>query len=291
MKCRKCELFDVSAMGLTSVRRSQRDHTSIGFWISCVAAAGLVLLITVSGWAQVTPLGDAFVYHTNPSGYLLGESGVALRVDGYGFLTYCDILGRQIRGGWYDAAGARFGSEIVINDYDSTIYPRYSETAREPSIDGAVVVWLARDETTKAAEADKAFVNGRILARRVSGLGGVLGAEVQISDGSAVYPLHPDVAAWSGGIVVTWLDSGSTGSEDDRIWARILSSDLVPATPPFQVSQVHDMDLVAPDIEVDSEGNFLVMWNASIPNYWERRARLFAADGSPRSDEWTVQEL
>ena len=167
-----------------------------------------------------------------------------------------------IYGQRYNAAGNKVGSEFLINT-------RTEDKQQDPSVamdlaGNFVVVWadFGRDGSDYG-----------IYARRYSASGGALDAtEFRVNQYTTNYQWQPSVDMDnSGNFVVTWTTMGQDredGVKDFGIFARAFNANgtdwINPGTGTalgeFRVNANTVGDQVTPDIAVDANGDFVVVW-------------------------------
>jgi hypothetical protein len=159
-------------------------------------------------------------------------------------------------------------------------------TQRDPQIerDGAdnfVVVWNAEDFAGPGSHGD-------IVLQFFSSNGSPVGGEVLVNTTTPGDQEKPAVAMnGAGDVVVAWASMIDTDSSYD-IMARVFRNRL-PAGPEFLVNTTRRLTQTEPDVAVDSAGNFIVVWDTwTDGNDRDVMARMFMADGTPRSTEFMV---
>jgi len=126
-----------------------------------------------------------------------------------------------------------------------------------------------------------------IHARRFDAQGQPRGAGYRIN----VEPVHryvsdePQVAVTpSGGFIVAWGNSDPAPHFDD-VYARVYDADALPLGPPFLASEDSADSQYLVGIAVDPAGQFVVAWNDYYYYYDPVGARVFEADGTPRTGD------
>lgn len=93
-----------------------------------------------------------------------------------------------------------------------------------------------------------------------------------------------------GSFVVVWSQQYYDGEFDYQIRARRFSAACEPLGDSFTVNDVDTGEEYSPDIAMDANGNFIVVW-MGIDDYWSGVfARRFDADAAPRGGQFRVNQ-
>lgn len=126
-------------------------------------------------------------------------------------------------------------------------------------------------------------LNFDVYARRFNALGQSQGDEFLVPSGGAGDQASPSVAMDpDGNFVIAWSAEG--------IRAQRYNAAGEPQGAPIRVDQVASV-WGFPSVAMDDNGNFVVVWNTAVPTQDGIYARLFAADGTPRTDEFQVPQF
>jgi hypothetical protein len=155
------------------------------------------------------------------------------------------VFGRR-----YDAAGTP-GPEFRVNVH-TTSYQNFPSVAMDDS-GNFVVVWQSavQDGSERG-----------IFARRYNAAGVAQGGEFQVNSHTTDAQTSPSVAmAGTGNFVVVWrsdLQDGSAGG----IFGQRYDASGVPQGSEFQVSSYTTENQYVPDVAMDADGDFVVVWNS-----------------------------
>jgi hypothetical protein len=213
--------------------------------------------------ADGTPRGDQFVVNTDPAGEYTGNRAqIAAQPDG-DFVVVWDNYGAW--GQRYDGDGVPLGGNFEIPAAPAD--DAYPAAAARPN-GGWVMVW------------ERYLPSGLWLrGQRFRSDGERVGTDFVVAGptafwGSADVGSQPD-----GRFVVTWTGPGTAGGAAVR--ARRFAANGTPLAPSFVVHAASDPYEVLPDLAVEPDGSFDVVWQARSPDDFEVFLRRFAADGTP----------
>ncbi len=197
-----------------------------------------------------------------------------------------DSSGDSIQGQRYASDGSPVGGEFQVNTYttNSQVFPSVSMAASGDF----VVVWQSSSSATD--------YSWSIVGQRYGSDGSPAGGEFQINTYTPNYQGLPWVAADADGdFAVVWYSYGSSGTDSSgrSIQAQRYGSDGSPAGGEFQVNTYTTSDQVIPSVSLDSDGDFVVVWNSDGSSGTDSsgdsvQGRLYASDGSPVSGEFQV---
>lgn len=144
---------------------------------------------------------------------------------------------------------------------------------------GFVVVWESfRPEDGSA----------RIFGRRFGPTGAPLGVQFPISSVTSDVESHPDVARLpNGGFVVVW-HSGLRDPSYSAVFGRRFGADGTPSGDDFQVDGPEADLFLEPELAIDGEGSFLVVWESDGQDgsYAGIFGRSFDAADQPAGEEF-----
>ncbi|HVS16161.1 MAG TPA: hypothetical protein VMV46_19765 [Thermoanaerobaculia bacterium] len=139
-----------------------------------------------------------------------------------------------------------------------------------------------------------------IRARRIDAKGMPQGGAFFVNTLTDEDQFQPAVAAaGNGAYVVAWQSDVSPGDpEFGSIRARVYGANGSPRGNDFQVNTSTSGDQVTPDVAIAANGDFVVVWyddsdrpGTSDPRGRDIRARLFRADGTPRGNDFRVNDF
>lgn len=173
-------------------------------------------------------------------------------------------------GGWGQPVPV--GGEFQVNTY--TPDDQHDPAVASDVLGNFVVVWSSSGQDGDA---------GSIQAQRYSSDGTALGDELQVNTSTADDQALPRVAVGPGGdFIVLWV----TQVEDPWPWSTIegqrFGSDGLPIGFSFEVGGYSIG--AGPDVAMDAQGNFVVVWDDSDSIL----ARRFDADGEAIGNEFAV---
>jgi large repetitive protein len=187
----------------------------------------------------------------------------------------------------FDQGGTPLAAEFQVNAHTLD----YQLTPALDVNDGGemVVAWSSAGQDGS--------LNG-VFARRYDPDGALRGGEFQVNTYTLSRQGWPDVAVdEEGGFIVSWSGSGSdTPGIPPGLFARRFDAAGSPSSADFQVNTYEmSVDEGAPRIAGGRHGEFALVWSdfAGDGSASDVIARVFAADGTPRTDElqvnlWTV---
>jgi len=202
-----------------------------------------------------TPLGTEFQVNTYATGY---QTYPAVAADAGGDFVVVWQSGGQdgssdgVFGRRYDSAGAAVGSAFQVNTY-TTSGQRYPDVGADA--DGAfVVVWQSAGQDHS--------LNG-IFGQRYSSAGAPLGTEFQVNSYSTSGQYLPAVGVDAeGAFAVVWQSNGQDGSLAGVFGQRFDSAGARVGTE-FQVNTYTTNFQGNPDVSMDADGDFVVVWQSS----------------------------
>ena len=113
-----------------------------------------------------------------------------------------------------------------------------------------------------------------------------LGAEFQVNTYTTQFQRSPAVAARTdGAFVVAWASNGQDGS-GYGIFARRFSSAGTALAVEFQVNTTTTQSQNVPAVGVDSDGDFVVVWQSSGQGYFISRAGTRARGPRSPPNSW-----
>jgi len=161
---------------------------------------------------------------------------------GQGFDIFCRI---------FDMEGNPITSEILVNSVVALdqIYPRIGVR-----LDGEFVIVWASD----GGDGD----GYGVMARRFASDGAPVTGEFHVNTYTQGAQAMPAVARNDqGDFVVVWESYGQAG-QDASIFGRLFDQDGNPVGSEFQVNTYITKEQSAPDVAMDSDGNFVAVWQS-----------------------------
>jgi hypothetical protein len=133
---------------------------------------------------------------------------------------------------------------------------------------------------------DSSQTGGEIIGRRFASNGTALGGEFQINAHGTGSQQRPEIAMRDGGeFVVVWDSFGEDGA-GYGVFGRRFDSAGSPLATAFQVNVYTAGYQRIPSIDIEDDGDFVVVWNgtgtAGVDGIWGRR---FASTGTALGDE------
>jgi hypothetical protein len=132
----------------------------------------------------------------------------------------------------------------------------------------------------------------RVLARRFGAGGAPLGPPFRLTPNLRGNQRDPDVAiAAGGGFVATWSSDHIATLPRHRpdIFARRFSSVGKPLGPEFLVNTETDEEQRRPRVAAAADGDFVIAWDSWITEFYDVRIQRFAANGTRRGDEFSLE--
>jgi len=194
--------------------------------------------------------------------------------------SYFSGRSNEIFGRRFGADGSPIGSEFQINTTTS-------DNQKEPSVamDAAgnfVVAWYG----TAMVEEDKED----IFARRFDPNGQPLGSEFRVNTYTSDRQLYPGVAMNNDGdFIIVWESRNILGQSNKAVCGRLYDSNGSSIGPEFVINE-EASDSRYPDVAMDADGNFAVVWmrdkssNSII-------ARLYNVEGTAKRGPFEVSTI
>jgi len=180
--------------------------------------------------------------------------------------------------------GQRFDSNCKPAGGEFQINTETSGNQREPAVamdaeGNFVVTWYGPGEDTED-----------IFARRFNSNGQPLGSEFRVNTYTNDKQLYPRVAMNNdGGFIIVWESSNVPGQSNKAVCGRLYDSIGSSIGPEFVINE-EASDSRYPDVAMDAEGNFAVVWmrdkssNSII-------ARLYNSDGTAKMKPFEVSTI
>jgi hypothetical protein len=151
-----------------------------------------------------------------------------------------------------------------------------------------VLVWTAPASTSAGRDPSEYGV----YALRYAANGTPIGSEFRVNTTTAGTQRSPVIAMdESGGFVIAWQSDGQDGSEWG-VYAQRYDANATPIGGEFRVNTTTAGAQARPAIAMSDAGEFVIVWTEPLaggrPGVY---ARLFAADGTPRGEEFLVATL
>ncbi len=192
-----------------------------------------------------------------------------------------DANGKAVYAQAYAADGTRIGGEFQVNTYEA-------KDQRSPAIamDAGgrfVIVWESDDQ-----DSDEFGIFGQVFEINTVPFDRVdtVGSEFQVNFDDVNDQIAPAVAMdQDGDFVVAW-QSKAGGDDKWDINARRFAADGTPKdlAGDLVVNSIVDEDQRAPDVAIDQDGNFVVVWQSKDLDYTDGKfgiyQRRFLADGN-----------
>jgi len=179
----------------------------------------------------------------------------ALNGGGYVIAWQSDTLdgyGRGIVAQRYDAAGAKVGSETVVNTF--TDYNQTSPAITALNDGGYIIAWTSIVQDSSGTG---------VYAQRFNANGGMVGSETLINTTTDGNQSNVAITALSnGGYVITWNSHNQDGGDDLGVFAQIYNSAGEPVTMETQINTFFNSEQSNPSITALSNGGFIITWQS-----------------------------
>lgn len=196
--------------------------------------------------------------------------------------TLGDADGGSVKAQVFNAAGAKFGNEFLVNTQTAGV--QYYSTITGLANGGFVVTWSSD------------IGGGRVAAQVFDAAGAKLGSEFRVDTQTTSNQQFPTITGLSnGGFVVTWQDSSGTlgDASATSIKAQVFDADGAKLGGEFLVNTQTAGDQIVPTITGLTNGGFVVTWtdysgtlgdasNASC------KGQLFNAAGVKQGGEFLI---
>ncbi len=179
----------------------------------------------------------------------------------------------------YDSSGQPHGDNFRVNEDTGTAF-QGNPAIEHDGAGGFVVVW----------DHNENFNTADIYAQRFNNAGQAQGNNYKITDGTIGFGFAPAIGMHSDGSFVTaWRDFRGVVPE---VYAQRVSSSDQRLGDNFPVLDVPQgcSDQIAPVVDQDSSGNFVVVWEDTRNGDEDIYARLFSRDGVALGDDFKVSD-
>ncbi len=187
----------------------------------------------------------------------------------------------------FNSRGEKVGTQIAVNTYATG--NQYQPAVAMDDFGNFVVVWAG--EGWAAGEINVVERHG-IYARVFDALGQPITDQFQVNQYRPNVQDRPRVAMDADGdFVVTWTSYGQD-SDKDGVFARMYTLQGVPKGPEFLVNTVVQNRQDNPDVAMDANGNFVIVWRAfnhpNDGNQWGIFGQRFNAAGQKVGGEFRI---
>ena len=259
------------------------------FWAASIA--GLLAAGTVALAEEPLALGEQFQVNTYTT-FQQYKAAVAADAQGNfvvvwgslgGFGT--DPTGWSIQAQRYENDGTPDGAEFQINSYTTSSQEHPAVAADD--VGNFVVTWEGKYQD------DPTSNTTGILAQRYDDSGTRVGDEFQVNSYTTNSQIDPTIGSDpDGNFVVAWSSSFPDGSAGS-VQAQRYDDSGTPVGGEFQVNSFTTSYQVAPDIALDGQGDFVVVWQStgsygSDQSQWSIQAQRYEGDGTPDGGEFQV---
>jgi hypothetical protein len=228
----------------------------------------------------VDPVGGEFPVNTTTAGEQMNPAVAVLAGGGFTVAWQADAaVGTEVVARRFNVVGSPLGPEFVVNSSASG-----NQTVPRVAVDGNgrfMIVWQGRDASGPG-----------VFARVYSADGAALGEEFAINTTTAGSQGLPDVGGFAtGGFVVVWESYGQDVTFTDAVIGRRFASNGTPLGAEVLVNVATDADQSLPNVAVDSDGKFLVVWedDSGLDGaLGSIRGRWFDAAASPLTGELQI---
>ncbi|MCC6573532.1 MAG: hypothetical protein IT462_07050 [Planctomycetes bacterium] len=184
----------------------------------------------------------------------------------------------------FNAAGAPLGGEFQVNTYE-TNYQSNAKVAMDADGD-FVVVWQSLGQVS----------DWDVFGQRFAADGTPVGNEFQINTETALDQSQPSVAMDAvGNFVVVWHSFGQD-SNGFGVFGQRFDNTGASVGAEFQVNTTEDEDQHQPNIGMDVDGDFVVVWASYVSNAYYSSAsavygQRYSAAGNPVGAEMLISSL
>lgn len=184
---------------------------------------------------------------------------------------------RSVNGQRFASDGTPLGTEFQVNTYTT-----------EAQDDPWVAAWTNGDFVVVWESIEQDGEDSGVFARRYASSGTALDAmEFLVNNVTDGDQNQPEVAAWSGGFVVSW--SSSQDGYGYGIFAQRFDTAGAELGTEFQVNEYTTSDQTQSTIGAASAGDFVVAWTSRYQiEYLDVFARRFASNGAASDEEFLV---
>ena len=192
--------------------------------------------------------------------------------------TVHDGSGHGVFARRYDGDGAPVGPEFRVNTFTAR---DQNDAAVAVSARGFVIAWTSFEQDGSGQG---------VFAQRHDAGGGLQGPEFRVHAHTTGAQADPAVASdAAGNFVIAWRSAGQDG-DAGGIYARRFDAQGVPQGEEFRLNAYTTGDQAHPALAADGTGGFVAVWASSGQDGAGEGVygRRYAADGSPRGDEFQV---
>ncbi len=184
---------------------------------------------------------------------------------------------RSVNGQRFASDGTPLGTEFQVNTHTT-----------EAQDDPWVAAWSNGDFVVVWESIEQDGEDNGVFARRYASDGTALDAmEFQVNNFTDGDQNQPEVAAWSGGFVVSW--SSSQDGYGYGIFAQRFDTAGAEVGTEFQVNEHTTSEQTQSTIGAASNGDFVIAWSSLYQiEDWDVFARRYSSSGSASSDEFLV---
>lgn len=185
-----------------------------------------------------------------------GDFVVVWQSNGSGF---SDTASYSIQAQRFNSLGTPQGSQFEVN----TTYTTNAQRNPDVSLDytgNFVIVWESGGSPN--TDSDGYSIQGQ----RYNSNGDIQSGQFQVNDYTTGDQTGPAISLDdNGNFIVVWLSqgSGSTDNSNGSIQGRRFNSSAVPASGQFQVNSYITNNQSVPDVSLDSDGDFVVVWQSN----------------------------
>ena len=182
----------------------------------------------------------------------------------------------------YDDAGSHSFHDRVVNPVAD--YQQWNAVVARSPAGGFVVAW---EDDRNNNDFDEVY------ARGFDAKGCEAFPEIMVNDESKGQQRQPVIGMdGDGNFVVGWMDD----FEDDDVWQVKVRGFYADGSERFSQRTVNDPpdgDQRYPDLDVDADGDFYVVWadDADMNGKWQVKGRSYHSNGTPRIDPMTINAV
>ena len=238
--------------------------------------------------------GPEFLVNTTTTSYQL-ESSVTALADGRFVVTWTDQSATggdtsvyAVRGQIFDANGANFGTEFLVNT--TTTNNQFDSSVTALADGRFVVTWT--DVSFTSGDTSGYAVRGQIFAAT----GVASGPEFLVNTTTSSSQFESSITALADGrFVVTWTDESATGGDTSgrAVRGQIFAADGSTSGPEFLVNTTTTGGQYESSVTALADGRFVVTWTdysvtGGDTSFTAVRGQMFAADGTKSGTEFLV---
>lgn len=252
-----------------------------------LAAAALLVVSSIPGWAQPELVGGEFKVNQNRMSRQL-QPVIAFNPAGQSLIVWENDV-RGILGRFYDRNGAPLSGELTLVASQQVQIPSMGEVMvrKEPALvylpNGEFLLFWTEEKDYLSV--DHFYENRRVLEQSVRGqlfsaTGKPLAASFQVNETATGFDRRPKATLQAGRVVVIW--EGDTNFRDSRsIHGRFVARRGQALGGEFRIDSGNAVEIQNLALAANPSGETLVVWEADLATGPEILGRIFDRDGAP----------